>query len=165
MILYCSMLGIGDTAPVVIEVLDSDAKKVSLQMVMDQNPGKYIVLYFYPKDDTPGCTTEACNFRDATAQLEELGAVVIGVSKDDHASHQKFISKYTLSFPLWADTDHVLMDAFGVWGERSFMGRKYFGTSRSTFVISPTGKIVAVWEKVKPATHAQEVIDFLKTVV
>lgn len=156
------MLKVNDQAPLSVTISDAQGKAVSLQQTILDNPGKRIVLYFYPKDDTPGCTKEACNFRDSFQQLEQLNAVVIGVSKDDETSHQKFATKHELSFPLWSDPEHKLMEAFGVWGERSFMGRKYMGTSRSTFIIDSTGKIIAVWEKVKPAQHSREVLDFLR---
>jgi len=157
------MLKVNDQAPLDVQVTNQDGQQVSLQSVLSENPKKYIVVYFYPKDDTPGCTKEACNFRDDSAEYAKHNAVVIGVSKDDEKSHQKFANKHSLPFPLWADTEHTLMEAFGVWGEQSFMGRKYMGTSRSTFVVSPQGKIAAVWEKVKPATHSKEVIAFLET--
>ncbi len=159
------MLTIGQKAPLALTLHDAQGREVSLSQVMMENPGKHIVLYFYPKDNTPGCTTQACAFRDQAEQIEKLGAVVIGVSKDSSTSHQKFTEKYELSFPLWSDPDHKLMDAFGVWGERSFMGKKYMGTSRSTFIINPDGKIVAVWEKANPKTNAQEVQDFLSQTV
>jgi peroxiredoxin Q/BCP len=155
------MLKVNEQAPLDVQITDQDGKQVSLRAVLLENPNKFIVVYFYPKDDTPGCTTEACNFRDDSAEFAKHNAVVIGVSKDDEKSHLKFANKYSLPFPLWADTEHKLMDAFGVWAEQSFMGRKYMGTSRSTFIVNPSGKIAAVWEKVKPATHSKEVIAFL----
>jgi len=156
------MLKVNDQAPLSIQVSDSSGQAVSLESFFTENPNSLVVLYFYPKDDTPGCTQEACNFRDDVSQLKALGAQPIGVSKDSPESHQKFASKHQLPFPLWSDPDHRLMDAFGVWGERSFMGKKYFGTARSTFVVDPSGRIVAVWEKVNPASHIQEVISFLE---
>jgi peroxiredoxin Q/BCP len=120
--------------------------------------GKPVVLYFYPKDDTPGCTTQACGIRDAWGEFERAGAVVLGVSPDDEHSHEKFRSKYDLPFTLLADTDHAVAEEYGVWGEKSFMGRNYFGVSRSTFVIDENGKVKKVFEKVKPATHADDVL-------
>lgn len=156
------MLKVNDQAPVSVQVMSSKGVPISLDKVMEANPGKSIVLYFYPKDETPGCTTQACNFRDLTDEISKAGAVIIGVSKDDLKSHGKFATKHELPFDLWSDPDHVLMEAFGVWGERAFMGRTYFGTSRSTFVISPDGKIVAVWEKANPATNGAEVLEFLR---
>ena len=152
------MLAPGDKAPLDIVVADGEGTLVTLKQYL----GKYVVLFFYPKDMTPGCTTEACNFRDATVDLQHMGAHVIGVSKDTATSHGKFAKKYELNYPLLADTNHVLMDAFGVWGERKFMGRTYMGTSRSTFLIDPQGTIVHVWEKVNPKEHVSEVIEVLK---
>ncbi|PIR47061.1 MAG: thioredoxin-dependent thiol peroxidase [Candidatus Vogelbacteria bacterium CG10_big_fil_rev_8_21_14_0_10_45_14] len=124
--------------------------------------GKWVVVYFYPKDDTPGCTVEAESFRDEHGKIKKSGAVVIGVSKDSERSHQKFIEKFGLPFGLWSDPEHKLMEAFGVWGERKFMGRSYMGTSRSTFIVNKDGKIAYVWEKVKPEGHAKEVLEKLK---
>ncbi|MDA1079182.1 MAG: peroxiredoxin [bacterium] len=132
-----------------ISVSDQDGSEVSLQNQL----GHYTVLYFYPKDDTPGCTKEACSFRDAEAEMQKLGVTVIGVSPDKPASHQKFQKKYSLSFPLWSDPEHKLAEAFGAWGGKIL---------RSTFVIDPKGKIVAVWPKVKPEAHAEEVLEFLR---
>jgi peroxiredoxin Q/BCP len=120
--------------------------------------GKPVVLYFYPKDDTPGCTTQACGIRDAYGEFERAGAVVLGVSPDDEASHGKFKSKYDLPFTLLADTDHAVADAYGVWGEKKYMGRSYMGVNRSTFVIGRDGNVVKVMENVKPATHADDVL-------
>ena len=120
--------------------------------------GKPIVLYFYPKDDTPGCTTQACGIRDAWGEFERAGAVVLGVSPDDERSHEKFRSKYDLPFTLLADTDHSVAEEYGVWGEKSYMGRHFFGVNRSTFVIDENGKVKKVFEKVKPATHADDVL-------
>ena len=120
--------------------------------------GKPVVLYFYPKDDTPGCTTQACGIRDAWGEFERAGAVVLGVSPDDERSHEKFRSKYDLPFTLLADTDHSVAEQYGVWGEKNYLGRNYFGVKRSTFVIDENGKIKKVFEKVKPATHADDVL-------
>jgi thioredoxin-dependent peroxiredoxin len=120
--------------------------------------GKPIVIYFYPKDDTPGCTTQACGIRDAWGEFERAGAVVLGVSPDDERSHEKFRSKYDLPFTLLADTDHSVAEQYGVWGEKSYLGRNYFGVRRSTFVIDENGKVKKVFEKVKPATHADDVL-------
>lgn len=124
--------------------------------------GKWLVIYFYPKDNTPGCTLEAEGFRDLHEKFGEHHAVVFGVSKDSCASHQTFIAKKNLPFMLIADTDHALMEAFGTWGERTFMGKKYMGTSRSTFLVDPEGTIVRVWETVKPAGHPEEVLESLR---
>jgi thioredoxin-dependent peroxiredoxin len=120
--------------------------------------GKKVVLYFYPKDDTSGCTTEACEFRDSWAAVKRKGAVVLGVSPDGVKSHGKFKEKYDLPFPLLADEDHAVAEAYGVWGEKSMYGRKYFGILRTTFVIDEAGRVVKVFEKVKPKGHAAEVL-------
>ncbi|HEX3056969.1 MAG TPA: thioredoxin-dependent thiol peroxidase [Gaiellaceae bacterium] len=120
--------------------------------------GKPVVLYFYPKDDTPGCTTQACGIRDAYGDFERAGAVVLGVSPDNERSHVKFRQKYELPFALLADTEHEVADRYGVWGEKKFMGKKYMGVSRSTFVIDESGKVKKVFEKVTPATHADDVL-------
>ena len=123
--------------------------------------GKTVVLYFYPKDDTPGCTTEACEFRDEYDAYRERGVEVLGVSPDDVASHQKFKTKYELPFTLLADPDHKTADAYGVWGERSFAGKKYLGINRSTFVIDEEGKVSRAMLGIKPAGHATSVLDQL----
>ena len=120
--------------------------------------GKKVVLYFYPKDDTSGCTTEACEFRDNWATVRKAGAVVLGVSPDPVASHARFRDKYDLPFPLLADVDHLVAEAYGVWGEKSMYGRKYFGILRTTFVIDEAGRVAKVFEKVKPKGHAAEVL-------
>lgn len=118
--------------------------------------GRHVVLYFYPQDDTPGCTTEACQFRDEIGDLTKLGVVVLGVSRDTPASHQKFKAKYKLNFPLLVD-DGSLSQAFGTWVEKNMYGRKYMGMQRSTFLIGPDGKLLKVWPKVKADGHAAEV--------
>jgi thioredoxin-dependent peroxiredoxin len=120
--------------------------------------GKPVVLYFYPKDDTPGCTTQACGIRDAWGEFERAGAVVLGVSPDDEASHVKFKKKFDLPFTLLADTDHAVADAYGVWGPKKYMGKEYMGVSRSTFVIGPDGVLKKIMRDVKPATHADDVL-------
>ena len=120
--------------------------------------GKHVVLYFYPKDDTPGCTKEACGFRDSFAALTKKGAVVLGVSPDAVRSHDKFVEKFKLPFPLLADEGKKIANAYGVWGEKSFMGRKYMGVHRVTFLIGPDGRIKKIWPKVKPEEHAAEVL-------
>jgi peroxiredoxin Q/BCP len=124
--------------------------------------GKYVVLYFYPKDDTPGCTTEACGFRDEHTALTRAGAVVLGVSPDPEARHQKFIAKYELPFQLLADIEHSVAEKYGAWGEKSLYGRKFMGIIRSTFLIDPKGKVAKVWPKVKAAGHAEEVLGALR---
>jgi len=121
--------------------------------------GKTVVLYFYPKDDTSGCTKQACEFRDRWRDVEKAGAVVLGVSPDGVASHAKFKKKYQLPFPLLADPDHAVAERYGAWGEKSMYGRKYFGILRTTFVIDGTGRIVRVFERVKPKGHAAQVLE------
>jgi peroxiredoxin Q/BCP len=123
--------------------------------------GKPVVVYFYPKDDTPGCTAQACGIRDNYDAFGERGAVVLGISPDDERSHVKFKQKYGLPFTLLADPDHKVADAYGVWGERSMYGKKYMGIERSTFVIDPEGNVSRVMRRVKPDTHAQQVLDAL----
>ncbi|MBK7860918.1 MAG: thioredoxin-dependent thiol peroxidase [Archangiaceae bacterium] len=124
--------------------------------------GKQVVLYFYPKDNTPGCTTEACDFRDGHAALKKAGAVVLGVSPDSDKSHQKFIDKFSLPFPLLVDADHAVAEKYGAWGEKSLYGRKFMGIIRSTFLIGPDGKVKKAWPKVKVAGHAGEVLEAVK---
>jgi peroxiredoxin Q/BCP len=133
--------------------------KVSLSELRGRN----VILYFYPRDDTPGCTREACAFRDQFAALKKLGAVVLGVSVDSVASHDKFAAKYKLPFPLLADDDQRIVEAYGVWGEKRFMGRKFLGTHRVTFLIGPDGRIWKIWPKVKPEQHAQEILAALQS--
>ena len=120
--------------------------------------GKQVVLYFYPKDDTPGCTTQACGIRDAYGEFERQGAVVLGVSPDDERSHVKFKKKFELPFTLLADTDHGVADEYGVWVEKKYMGKTYMGVDRSTFVIDADGTVKRVLRKVKPDTHADDVL-------
>jgi thioredoxin-dependent peroxiredoxin len=123
--------------------------------------GSPVVLYFYPKDDTPGCTAQACGIRDAYGEFERAGAVVLGVSPDDEASHVKFRNKYELPFTLLADTDHAVAEQYGVWGEKKFAGKSYLGVKRSTFVIGADGTVKKVMHDVKPATHADDVLTAL----
>jgi peroxiredoxin Q/BCP len=129
---------------------------------LSQFRGKNVVLYFYPKDDTPGCTREACDFRDEYSVLQGAGAVVLGVSPDDVKSHQKFATKFSLPFPLLADTERQVCEAYGVWGEKSLYGRKFMGVTRATFLIDPEGKVSRVWPKVKVDGHVQEILQLLK---
>ena len=121
--------------------------------------GQKVVLYFYPRDDTPGCTKEACSFRDAFAQFKRRNIRILGVSVDSEASHSKFTAKYKLPFTLIADPDHAIADAYGVYGEKKFMGRTYMGVKRMTFLIDEKGKVKKVFEKVKPDEHAREVLE------
>ena len=120
--------------------------------------GKPVVLYFYPKDDTPGCTAQACGIRDAWGEFERAGAVVLGVSPDDESSHVKFKEKYGLPFTLLADTDHSTADDYGVWVEKEYAGKKYMGVERSTFVIDADGNVAKEMRRVKPDTHADDVL-------
>lgn len=124
--------------------------------------GRPVLLYFYPKDDTPGCTKEACALRDADPDFSKLDAVVLGVSADSVKSHKKFAEKYELQFPLLADEHKEVVNAYGVWGPKKFMGREYEGILRTSFLIAPAGTIVKVYEKVKPEMHAAEVLEDLK---
>jgi peroxiredoxin Q/BCP len=124
--------------------------------------GKQVVLYFYPKDNTPGCTTEACDFRDNHSKLQKAGAVVLGVSPDSDKSHQKFIDKFSLPFPLLVDQDHEVAEKYGAWGEKSLYGRKFMGIIRSTFLIGADGKVKKVWPKVKVQGHADDVLKAIK---
>ena len=119
------------------------------------------ILYFYPKDSTPGCTKEACAFRDDFADFKKKGAVILGVSTDTAKSHAKFVQKYNLPFPLLVDEDKKIVNAYGVYGPRTFMGIKYTGTHRITFLIGPDGKIKKIWPKVKPAEHSREILEVL----
>lgn len=123
--------------------------------------GRNVVLYFYPKDDTPGCTTEACNFRDDYSAYERANVVILGVSPDDVESHVKFKKKFDLPFPLLADEDHKVCDLYGVWGLKKSMGREYMGVLRTTFLIDANGNIVRVFENVRPAEHSAEVLSAL----
>ncbi len=124
--------------------------------------GKEVLIYFYPKDDTPGCTTEACEIRDNYKEMEKLGLVVLGISPDNNKSHNKFKTKYKLPFTLLSDTDHKVCELYGVWAKKKFMGREYMGVLRQSFLIDKTGKIKKIYEEVKPKEHAKEVIEYLK---
>jgi thioredoxin-dependent peroxiredoxin len=148
-----SELTVGTKAPA-FSAPDQSGKTVSLS----DFAGKTLILYFYPKDDTPGCTVEACSFRDEHAAFKKKGGVVLGVSPDDAKSHTKFIEKFSLPFPLLSDTDHKIAEAYNVWVEKSMYGKNYMGVERSTFVIGPDGKLTAIYRKVKPAEHTAEVL-------
>jgi len=133
---------------------DQSGKKITLK----DYRGKKVVLYFYPKDDTPGCTKEACAFRDHFAEFKQLGVEVLGVSVDTEKSHKSFAEKFKLPFTLLADTDKKIVNAYGVWGEKSMYGRKYMGTNRVTYLINESGYIASVFPKVKPQEHAAEIL-------
>jgi peroxiredoxin Q/BCP len=152
------MLQVTDTAPLDLVVHDENGEEVTLRDYL----GKWVVVYFYPKDNTPGCTLEAEGFRDMQEDFGKHNAVVLGVSKDSCASHQKFIDGKKLNFTLVADTEHELMEAFGTWQKKKFMGREYMGTSRSTFLLDLEGAIAHVWESVKPSGHPEEVLSVLE---
>ncbi len=147
-------LKIGDKAPD-FKGVDQNGKEVSLA----DYEGKKLVLYFYPKDSTPGCTAEACSLRDGYEDLREKGYEVLGVSVDSEMSHRKFIDKHNLPFRLLADTDKVVVNAYGVWGQKSFMGKKYMGISRTTFIIDENGVIENIIEKVKTMNHAEQILN------
>lgn len=132
---------------------NQDDEKVKLSDLS----GQWVVLYFYPKDNTPGCTTEACEFTSGVPAFDKLNAVVLGVSSDSTRSHQNFITKYDLKFPLLSDPEHNVLEKYGVWQLKKNYGKEYYGVSRTTFLIDPQGKVAKVWEKVKAAGHAEAV--------
>ncbi len=150
------MLEEGDVAPDFTLAAD-DGSEVTLSSLR----GRKVVLYFYPKDDTPGCTRQACDVRDRWADFARVGAVVLGVSPDPVSSHVRFRDKYGLPFRLLADAEHAVAGAYGVWKQKSFMGRKYMGNERTTFVIGEDGRILRIFPGVKPAEHAAQVLDAL----
>lgn len=127
--------------------------------------GKYVVLYFYPKDDTPGCTKEACAFRDQRADIEQLGAVVLGVSPDSIQSHAQFRDKFSLNFPLLADTDHAVADKYGAWREKNMYGKVSMGVQRSTFLIGPDGQLLKVWKRVSVDGHDAAVLEAVRNAI
>ena len=151
------MLAVGDKAPL-FNLPAAGGASVKLRDLR----GHPVVLYFYPKDDTSGCTTEACEFRDSWRAVRAAGATVLGVSPDPVPSHEKFARKFRLPFPLLADTDHAVAEAYGAWGEKSMYGRKYLGILRTTYVIDAKGKVAHVFPRVKPKGHAAEVLAVLK---
>lgn len=122
--------------------------------------GKWVVLYFYPKDDTPGCTKEACNFRDSFHELQKMGVVILGVSKDSVESHKKFADKYQLKFPILSDEGLAVIKSYNAWGKKKFVGREYDGILRITYLINPGGQIEKVYEKVNPLIHAGEIVKY-----
>ncbi len=149
---------VGSVAPK-FSLLDQDGVEHLLKSYL----GKWVLIYFYPKDDTPGCTKQACALRDADPDFQKLDTVLLGISCDSVKSHKKFVEKYGLTFPLLADEDKAVVNAYGVWGPKKFMGRDYEGILRTSFLIDPKGKIAKVYEKVKPELHAEEVLEDLKT--
>lgn len=151
-------LKIGSKAPA-FSLKNAEGKTVKLS----DFKGKKVVIYFYPKDMTPGCTKEACAFRDDYAQLKKLNVEVLGVSADDEKSHSKFAEKYSLPFPLLSDPDHTMIEKYGAWGEKSMYGKKYMGIIRMTYIIDEDGKVAHVFPKVKPETHSREVIEVVKS--
>ncbi|MGK2848727.1 MAG: thioredoxin-dependent thiol peroxidase [Minisyncoccota bacterium] len=135
------------------------------QHTLKQYLGKWVVLYFYPKDDTPGCTAEACSFRDGYAMLKRASIVVLGVSADSVKKHRKFAEKYSLPFSLLSDEEKITVERYGVWVPKKFMGRDYMGIARTTFLIDPAGKIAKIYENVKPNDHAIEILEDMKTLM
>jgi len=150
------MLDVGQAAPD-FRLMDQDGQTRSLSGVR----GQWVVVFFYPKDDTPGCTKEACAFRDALPRFEGLNAVVWGVSANNERDHQKFARKYDLNFPLLVDPDRAMIEAYGAWTEKSMYGKTYMGVPRITYVIDPEGRVAKVWPKVSPEEHAAEVAEAL----
>ncbi len=154
------MLERGNEAPdFTLDGVDGSGEEVRVRL--SELRGADVVLYFYPKDDTPGCTKQACGLRDEWSRFREAGATVLGVSPDDVDRHRKFASKYDLPFTLLSDPDHEVAEAYGVWKEKSMYGRKFWGIERSTFVIDPEGRLAEVLRRVKPAEHAEQVLDVL----
>lgn len=147
----------GDKAPY-FEGVDQNGNAISLS----DFTGQKLILFFYPKDSTPGCTAEACNLRDNYEELRELGFEILGVSPDSTTSHQKFIDKHSLPFPLLADTEKTAAEAYGVWGEKNMYGRKYMGIFRTTFIIDDLGTIAHVFKKVKTKEHTQQILDAIE---
>ncbi len=146
------MLNVGEKAPS-FELGDHEGK----QHKLDDYLGGWLVVYFYPKDDTPGCTKEACGFRDSLADFADLDAAVLGVSADDASAHQKFAKKYELNFPLLVDPDKSMLEAYGAWGEKKLYGKTHLGVNRITYVIDPDGNVAKAWSTVKADGHADEV--------
>ncbi|MBP9049856.1 MAG: thioredoxin-dependent thiol peroxidase [Alphaproteobacteria bacterium] len=147
----------GDAAPFFDLSCDTGA-----QCRLSDFAGKYLVVYFYPKDDTPGCTKESCSFNESLGDLQKINAQVVGISRDSVESHQKFKAKYNLSFPLLSDDSGEVCNAYGVWAEKSMYGKKYMGIERSTFLIDGTGKILRVWSNVKVDGHSEEILAAIK---
>jgi len=144
-----------------IKIKNTKGDEVSLH----DHLGSYIVLYFYPKDNTPGCTTEACSFRDANDEISEMGVKVIGVSKDSPESHQKFIEKHHLNFELWSDENGQFIEAFDAFGEKKMFGKSFLGIKRSTVILDPQGEVIKHYKTVKPKEHTEQVLKFLKQTI
>ena len=157
-----TVLHIGDSAPTFTTIAVGGNYGSGLPLSLDDLKGKPVVLYFYPKDDTPGCTTQACGIRDSWQEIEATGAALFGVSIDPVKAHEKFITKFSLPFPLLSDPEKAIVNAYGIWVEKSMYGKKYMGTERTTFVIDAEGKIAAIFPKVKPAEHADLVLKALE---
>lgn len=155
-------LQIGDKAPTFTTTAVGGIYGNGAPLLLADLKGKTVVLYFYPKDDTPGCTTQACGIRDSWKEIESTGATLFGVSIDPLKAHEKFIAKFDLPFPLICDTEKQMVTAYGVWIEKSMYGKKYMGTERTTFIIDAKGKIAAIFPKVKPAEHAELVLKALR---
>ncbi len=151
------MLKEGDRAPG-FTLIDDQGREVRLEDLR----GRWVVLYFYPKDDTPGCTTEACGFRDVYGEIRALGAEILGVSPDPIERHQRFKSKYNLPFPLLSDPDHRVAEAYGAWGTKKSFGKEVEGILRSTFLIDPEGRIARIWRRVRPKGHNEQVLEALR---
>lgn len=151
------MIKVGNKAPQ-FTLPDQDGNMHSLSQYL----GKKVLLYFYPKDDTPGCTTEACNFRDGYEEFQKMGLVILGVSKDSVKSHKKFVEKFTLPFPLLSDEEGKMIESYDSWGKKKFMGREYMGVFRNSFLIDEEGSIAKIYESVKAKEHAEEVTSDLK---
>ena len=143
------------------ELPDQDGKMHSLAGYK----GRWLIVYFYPRDDTPGCTKEACSFRDASADFKKLGVAVVGISKDTIVSHKKFEQKHKLNFTLLADPEHKVIEAYGAWGKKKFMGREYDGTLRNTYLVNPKGEIVRTYKKVNPLTHSSQILQDLASLI
>ena len=152
---------INQLAPLDINIKNIKGNDSSLRSLL----GKYVVVYFYPKDNTPGCTTEACSFRDFNKEIESFGVKVIGISKDSPESHQKFSKKHNLNFELWSDERGELMEVFGAFGEKKMFGKTFMGVKRSTFILDPTGKIIKIYKTVKPKEHTKQVLTFLQKTI
>ena len=151
------MIQKGQLTPINIEVLDKTGQPVALSSIL----GKPTIVYFYPRDNTPGCTKEACDFRDYNQELVKMGVQIIGISGDSVESHNKFKEKHQLNFPLWSDPERKLIKAFGVLKEKTMFGKKFQGIVRSTFLLDKTSKVLYVWPKVKANGHAQEILNFI----